>query len=136
MKGDPVTSKPEISSILIVDSDPNLRNLLAYSLRAEGYEVAHANHGEEALDYLVHAKKLPLLILIDPVLPVMDGWRFREIQKDHLRLCEIPVILFSSAPIEEEYRKSFQALAYCKKPLNISSLLDIANRLKDPGDHH
>ena len=127
-----MTLKSEMPSILIVDSDQNLRNLLTYSLRAEGYVVAHANHGEEALDYLVHTKNLPLLILIDPVLPVMDGWRFREVQKDHLKLSEIPVVLASNSPMADELRKSFQALAYFKKPLNISDLLNIANRLKDP----
>jgi len=119
-----------MESILIVDEDASVRDLLSSTLKKEGYETVHACHGEEALTHLLNTKKLPCLIFIESTLPVMDGWYFREIQRNHFRLMEIPLTLMSSAPLTKEYLGYFQAFSYLQKPLKTVDILSIVNSLE------
>ena len=66
-------------SILLVEDDADIRDAIAYLLTDEGYEVACASNGREALSYL-HDGLTPSLILLDMMMPGMDGISFREAQ--------------------------------------------------------
>lgn len=82
--------------ILIVDDDENLREELAELLRTEGFEVVEAGDGAAALDSL-RSGTLPRVILLDLMMPVMDGWEFRrEIQQDPA-LSKIPIVVMTAA---------------------------------------
>ena len=74
------TSGP-CGGILVVDDDPDIRDSLREVLEDEGYEVACVGNGREALDHLKTANPRPCVILLDLMMPVMDGWQFRKEQK-------------------------------------------------------
>ena len=78
--------------ILLVDDDFLLRELVTMTLAGAGYMVATAANGEEALQRLRNFHP-PQLILLDLMLPGMDGWRFREEQQKDQALASIPVIV-------------------------------------------
>jgi len=81
--------------ILLVEDDAGARDALSDILRDEGFEVATAENGREALSYLETAPA-PCLILLDLVMPVMDGWEFRERQLREPRLQAIPVVVLTA----------------------------------------
>ena len=88
------TSGP-CGGILVVDDDPDIRDSLREVLEDEGYEVACVGNGREALDHLKTANPRPCVILLDLMMPVMDGWQFRKEQKQD---AEIAGIRWSSSP--------------------------------------
>src|SRR2546427_3268392 len=79
--------------ILVVEDDPDARDEMARVLRSEGYDVAAAGDGEQALAELRRAA--PALILLDLMMPVMDGFEFRVRQMQDPALAGIPVIVLS-----------------------------------------
>jgi CheY-like chemotaxis protein len=81
--------------ILVVEDDHAIRESIAELLADEGYTVACAANGAEALDLLL-ADTRPNLILLDLMMPVMDGWAFRSAQKKDPRLAGIPVLVLSA----------------------------------------
>jgi CheY-like chemotaxis protein len=84
-------------TILIIDDDASIRELLVEVLEEEGYPVQSASNGEEALSILRTLPKLPKLILLDLMMPVMDGWAFRQEQLQDPLLIGIPVVVLSAA---------------------------------------
>lgn len=94
-------------------------------LRSAGYRVSTAENGEEALDVLVQNERTPSVILLDLVMPRMDGWRFREIQRHHSKLWHIPVVIITEAPINEEYTSALGASSILVKPFDRSELLKV-----------
>jgi DNA-binding response OmpR family regulator len=114
--------------ILVVDDDSGITIRAAMALRAAGYEVLTAASGDEALDLLVREEKTPALIVLDLVMPGMDGWRFREVQKAHSKLWHIPVVVVSDAPIDDEYFGSLEAAALLIKPFERRELLKTVTR--------
>src|SRR4051794_28574938 len=82
--------------ILVVDDDPDLRDTLGQILEDEGYSVAAASNGREALAYL-RERPAPSLILLDLMMPVMDGWQFRSEQRLDSVLAKIPVLVISAS---------------------------------------
>src|SRR3954468_25043711 len=81
--------------VLIVEDDEDLRDMMAQMLTIEGYRTATAANGREALDYLHHIAK-PHVILLDLMMPVMDGWEFRRQQKADPEIAPVPVIVLSA----------------------------------------
>lgn len=82
-------------TILIVDDDADIRAVLSEFLEYEGYAVATAGNGREALDYL-RAHALPAVVLLDLMMPTMDGFQFREEQKRDAAIAPVPVILMTA----------------------------------------
>ena len=82
--------------ILIVEDDFDIREALTQILEEEGYAVREAANGREALD--VAARELPSLILLDLMMPVMNGWQFRAEQIKDPRLAPVPVLVISADP--------------------------------------
>jgi CheY-like chemotaxis protein len=126
-------SLPHLScrSILVIDDDPDIRDALAEILVDEGYEVTGVNNGREALDYLKEATR-PSLILLDMMMPGMDGWSFRrELQKDPA-LAEIPVVILSAHGDVRDAALVLGVADYLRKPLKVESVLEIAERFCRP----
>ena len=92
-------------------------------LRALGYDVATAANGQEALDQLRSGPGLPSLILLDLMMPVMDGWQFRDEQKQDPALSAIPVVVVSADGRVDEKASALGAAAYLRKPVEIEDLL-------------
>ena len=110
-------------SILLVEDDPDIREAIHEVLVDEGYDVALADTGLSALERLRGGGRLPDLILLDLMMPVMDGWQFRAEQARHPAWREIPVIVLSAVGNTHEKADSMGALGCLRKPLDIDELL-------------
>jgi CheY-like chemotaxis protein len=108
--------------ILVVEDDPGLRDTLIELLEAAGYEVVGAAHGAEALAHLGRGP-LPDLILLNLVMPVMDGWQSREQLRQHPTLASIPVVVLSGVPDDNQAVTSLGVQDYLSKPVSMEQLL-------------
>ena len=113
---------PERRSILIVEDDADLREALSEVLRDEGYTVAMAADGREALDHL-RRQSHPSLILLDLTMPVMNGWQFRAEQRQDPDLSGIPVVVLSAGDRLAEQVVPLGISDYVRKPIELSRLL-------------
>jgi CheY-like chemotaxis protein len=109
--------------ILVVDDDADIRNTVAGILEDEGYRVAKAGNGQEALTYLTApGSPLPQLILLDMMMPIMDGTTFHEHQQRIPVVAEIPVLTFTAFGIPGD---ADWAAGRLSKPLRLESLLSM-----------
>lgn len=115
--------------VLIVDDDADLRETLCTALADEGYECTGAANGAEALARL-RSGDMPQLILLDLMMPVMDGWTFREEQKKDPRLAGIPVLVLSASPLTAEHLGD--SLRAIRKPMDLDVLLSAVNETIAP----
>ncbi len=112
---------PHRCSVLVVDDDADVRELLPIALAAEGYHVAGVGNGREALHHLrSHANTC--IILLDLMLPVMDGEHFRTAQLHDRSLAWIPVILMSGAPDTERLAREMGVRRLVRKPLDLDEV--------------
>jgi CheY-like chemotaxis protein len=111
-------------TILVVEDDQDVRDAMVQVLESEGYGAAAAADGEEALTQLQGGLN-PCLILLDLMMPRMDGWEFMEEQR---RLeSQIPIIVVSAYGSAEQLR-SAGVIAYLRKPVDIDALLALVGR--------
>src|SRR5205085_3499959 len=82
--------------VLIAEDDSDLREVLATVIGAEGYEVVVVRDGREAIEILLNGPR-PSVIIIDLIMPVMDGWQLCEELSNHPELGPIPVIVMSGS---------------------------------------
>jgi CheY-like chemotaxis protein len=114
--------------ILIVDDDRDVAQSFAGVLEASGYTTGIAANGREALDYLLKNNH-PDLILLDLMMPVMDGWQFREEQRRVSSLESIPVVIVTADGNIRGKAASIQAAGYVAKPATIDELLNEVERI-------
>ena len=113
--------------ILVVEDDDELRSALSDSLALEGYRVSTASNGLEALKSLREGPS-PQLILLDLMMPVMNGWQFRSAQKDDPSLAAIPVIVLSAVGNHVQKIEPLDAVAFMRKPFDLELLLQYVDR--------
>ncbi|HET7307620.1 MAG TPA: response regulator [Gammaproteobacteria bacterium] len=118
--------------VLIVEDDREVRDSLTSLLEMEGYSAAVADHGRAALDYLRSEKELPCLILLDLMMPVMDGFTFRAEQKADAALGNIPVVVMSAAGNIHEKLPGLEAKAYLKKPMDFDDVVSAVEQYCTP----
>jgi CheY-like chemotaxis protein len=111
-----------MSAILIVEDCDEIRIDLAELLRDEGYEVVTARHGAEAIA-LLDSGLQPALILLDLMMPVMDGWQFRKEQLEKPVLAPIPVVLLTGAGNAQKHARDLKAVGCVQKPFDLEDLL-------------
>ena len=111
------------SGVLVVDDDPDIRDSLREVLEDEGYEVACVGNGREALDHLKTANPRPCVILLDLMMPVMDGWQFRKQQLDQPNLAPIPVVLLTGSNNAQQHARDLNAVGCVQKPFDFDQLL-------------
>lgn len=105
--------------VLVVDDQEAIRQTLQVALDDEGYTVECAANGREALEILQRWQ--PCVILLDLMMPVMDGWAFRE---EQLRVGNtVPVVLLSAAGGLEEHQRTLDAAAIIAKPFDIDRVI-------------
>src|SRR3954462_6444865 len=88
-----------MAAVLIVEDDANLRGALAEHLGLAGCRAAFAADGAQALEYL-RKHRLPRIIVLDLMMPNMDGWQFREAQLADARLRDIPVVIITAGGLQ------------------------------------
>lgn len=109
------------TGVLVVDDDDDTRELVSAFLEATGYPVVTAKHGQEALGHL-HEFAAPCLILLDLMMPVMDGWTFRREQLRDPMLATIPVIVITATHDARQAASALGAASYLEKPLDFRAL--------------
>jgi CheY-like chemotaxis protein len=121
--GEPQLKEAARGSILVVEDDPAMREALVTLLEQEGYTTESVNDGHQALGRLRAAGAPPSLVVLDLMLPVMDGFEFRVQQLQDPTLARIPVIVVSGGGDLDRKAAPLHADAYLEKPLDLDALL-------------
>ena len=116
-----------MNHILVVDDDPAIRDVVADILEMSDYQVQTANNGAEALAQI--RADQPAVVLLDLMMPVMDGWEFLRRCRDHSRCAQIPVAVMSAARDVAAAANELGAQAYLTKPFDMDAVLDVVSRL-------
>lgn len=114
-------------TIMIVEDNQEIREALMEVLDEEGYQSIGVAHGEEALAQL-RAGTYPHLILLDLMMPVMDGWQFRAEQQRDPALARIPVVVLTADGAAEAKARQLGATGHLHKPVHIEQLLATITR--------
>lgn len=110
--------------LLIIEDDADIRDSLRELLAAEGFDVATADNGKTALEHLAACQVLPQVILLDLMMPIMNGEQFRTAQLSDDRYAAIPVVIMSAARDVTQTGERLKAAAILKKPLGIDPLVE------------
>ena len=111
--------------VLIVEDDVELRDMMAELLTLEGFVATAVANGREALEYLGKGNR-PDIILLDLMMPVMDGWEFRRKQQSDPALAAVPVVVLSA--LDHRRAAEVDAVAFLKKPLDFDRLLELVRQ--------
>ena len=107
--------------IMLIEDDQDIRETMVEVLEMENYSVVSATHGREALAILDGPSPLPSVILLDLMMPVMNGWEFLNERSTRPKLKDIPVIIVSAAG---DKAKTAVCDAFIKKPVELDVLFD------------
>jgi CheY-like chemotaxis protein len=113
--------------VLLVEDDLAIREIVAELLEEEGYAVSCAGNGAEALALLAR-EAAPQVIVLDLMMPVMDGWEFRAALQQDPRLARIPLIVLSAGNRLEQRTEVLGAAAFLPKPFEVGRLLAAVER--------
>jgi CheY-like chemotaxis protein len=117
-------------NVLVVEDDPELLLSLSEVIESEGYCVTCARHGLEALGRLRGGVR-PAVILLDLMMPIMNGWQFRYEQRQDSDLAKIPVVVVSAKSDSQQHAAWLEADGYISKPIDIAVLFDMLARYCD-----
>ena len=120
-----------LQRVLVVDDDHAVRSIVAETLRGEGYQVDEANNGAAALEQLQAVE--PDVILLDIVMPVVDGYEFLERLRQERDIASIPIVLVSATHALPDAAHELGVRAVLTKPFDMGMLVAIVDRLARPG---
>ena len=112
--------------VLVVDDDPDILEALSEILEAEGFDIRRARNGKEALERL--EPEPPQLILLDLMMPVMDGWEFAQRMRQRPRVAHIPIIVLSADRNVGSKATDIGAVGHLAKPFELNDLLEMVRR--------
>jgi CheY-like chemotaxis protein len=118
-------------TILVVEDDPLTREALGSFLGGAGFTTRAATDGAEALAVLRQGP-LPDLIVLDLLMPVMDGWHFRREQQHDPALAAVPVVVCSGTGDADLHAAALGAAGFIDKPIDPDQLLDMIRRVLGP----
>ena len=132
MTVDPVSAmaieKSPRKTVMLVEDDDDERDALAALLEQEDYCVLQAPNGAEALKILEAKPDACQIILLDLMMPIMNGWDFRRLQKRRAELAKIPVVLMSAGAQIAFAVEDLDAAGYVTKPVEIADLIEKVER--------
>ena len=106
--------------VLVIDDDPDILQTLGLCLSSEGYRVLMAANGKEALEIL--DREHPSVILLDLMMPVMDGWQFVA-ELDHRGRRDVPLLILSADRSVQGHAQQLRASGHLAKPFDLDELL-------------
>src|SRR4051812_43937626 len=115
-------------SVLVVEDEPELQEVLRVALESDGYAVAVVSNGRDALQHL-RTTPTTCLIVLALVLPVLSGQRFRAVQLRDRSLAWIPVIIVSGGVEAAREARELGAHAFVRKPANVDELRAAVRRV-------
>jgi CheY-like chemotaxis protein len=107
--------------VMVVENDPDIREIVAELLAADGHVVLTAAHGRDALAVLAGSEVKPSLIFLDLSMPVMDGWEFLDALDEVPGHAGIKVVMMSAHDVEDR-----RVAAVLRKPVTVDQLLAAA----------
>lgn len=110
-------------SVLVVEDDQAIREIMVDVLETEGYQTFAASNGQEALD-LLHEIAKPCLVLLDMMMPIMNGREFLDRVMEDAYLAPIPVLVVSAIADKTDVSG---AVGFVKKPVDIDVVLNVVN---------
>jgi CheY-like chemotaxis protein len=127
--------QPHTHSVLIIEDDPDIRDALADILRDRGFSVVGAGNGREALTLLRGLAAPPSAILLDLMMPVLDGYGFLEEQRQDASLAGIPVAIVTAGRKVERSRID-EAIPIVPKPINVPLLFTVLDEMCTTREAH
>jgi CheY-like chemotaxis protein len=119
-------------NVLIVEDDPDTREMLTLMLTTEGFHAVAAEDGLEALHLLRtvrhRAPEIPCLVLLDLKMPRLGGGEFRRAQLGDPTVASVPVAVMSGATDAEQRGRALGAVATVRKPIDVDRLMDVVRR--------
>jgi CheY-like chemotaxis protein len=115
--------------ILVIEDNDDVRDMMAVTLQLEGHRVVTASNGREALDLLHHGVE-PCMILLDLMMPVMNGWEFQRAVAREPQLRDIPIIVVSATGTDVDLKR-IQVAAVLPKPIDVDQLLNVVGGFCD-----
>lgn len=108
-------------AVLVVDDDVDILDTIKLVLEGSGHEVLTAENGLDALEVLRTGKRVRV-ILLDMMMPTMNGWQFREAQQRDPALAEIPVVIMTGDSHVADKAAKVGAADYLRKPMDVLAL--------------
>ena len=115
-------------SVLIIEDDDDIRDGLRQLLEAEGYIVDAAQDGREGLALAAQSSP-PRVILLDLMMPTMNGWEFLEARRKDPRLAKVPVVVVSATG---HPARLGEVTAFFRKPVDVERLLEVVHHFATP----
>jgi CheY-like chemotaxis protein len=116
------------SVVLVVEDDRDVRDAIVEVLEDSNYVTRAAGNGLEALEQLRSRDVRPCVILLDMMMPLMDGWQFRAVQQADPALSSIPVVVLSAHTSAREASELMHAAGFLRKPVQLGTLLAMVER--------
>ena len=113
--------------VFVVEDDADIRDMIRQILELEGYAVRTASDGFDALAQIRHGER-PRLILLDLMMPGMNGWEFRAAQLEDPSLADIPVVVLSGDGTVASKAGTMNAAGFLRKPVELNTLLETVSR--------
>jgi two-component system chemotaxis response regulator CheY len=129
MPPSPTTPHPDL---VIIEDDNDVREAIEEVLNEEGYVTRSFAAGDDALLALQAMTTLPKLILLDLMMPKMNGWQFRELQRGLPEVLGIPTVILSADSNVTQNLHTLGAEGYLRKPIHIQTLLELVERFCGP----
>ena len=112
-----------MSTVLLVEDHPDVRDMMSLALQFGGHRVVTAANGQDALELL--RTERPCVILLDLMMPIMDGWQFKAALEQNRAVREVPLIVISALP---DVATRIPAAAHLAKPVDIDRMLGLVDQ--------
>jgi CheY-like chemotaxis protein len=119
-----------LRTVIVVEDDGDVREAISEILRENDYSVLDYGNGQEAL--ACDRSSRPCVILLDMMMPVMDGWQFRAQQRNDPMLGTVPVVVLTAHADASRVAQELGAAAFLKKPVQLEALLGAVKRFCGP----
>jgi CheY-like chemotaxis protein len=123
-----------VQHILVVDDDPAIRDVVADILQISDYPVQTAVNGAEALEKI--RRDQPAAVLLDLMMPVMNGWEFLRACRKEAPCAHVPIVVMSAAREASDAADELGARAFLAKPFELDAMLSVVGQVVEPTIRH